>query len=104
MIAVFDAPMASDGGSEVGGGQGDLGGVIRDLLGGDPRAQCGVLVPGQPGDADDGGAQVGPVGAKTVAGREDLDTAMLLPAMAVAIDGLDLSDTGLRGATAAGYS
>ena len=52
-----------------------------------PAAGGGVLVPGEPGDAGGGDDQAVAVGVETPGDVEGLDQAMLLSAMAVAVDG-----------------
>ena len=88
VASVFDAPMLADRGADGGGGQSDLRRKEGCLVGGMPEAGRGVLVPGEPGDADGGNDQAVPVGAEAAGDVERLDPTILLSAMAVAVDGL----------------
>ena len=80
VVAVFDAPMASDGGApcgwrEAGGGRE----VVGDLAALIPQAGGGGSEQGVAGDADDGldeGMSVGR--GQSVAGGKDFDSAVLL--------------------------
>lgn len=97
VAAVFDPPMLTDGCTDSGGGQIDLTGVERYLVGIVPKAGFGVLVPGEAGDPGDGDDQAVPLGAEAAGDVEGLDPAMLLSAMTVALDGFGTVDGGLGG-------
>lgn len=97
VAAIFYAPMVADGGADSGSRQADLACVVRYLVGFVPEARFGVLVPGEAGDAGDGDYQAVPVGAKASGDVERLDQAMLLSAMAVAVNGLGAVGGGLGG-------
>lgn len=92
IAAVFDAPMTAEGVGEGPGGEGCLARVTGDFVGRMPHAGFGVLVPGQAGDAGDADDQSLPVESKAAGNVEDLDGAMLVPAMATAVNGLDPID------------
>ena len=87
--AVLDAPVAAYEAAEARPIEPDLAGVVGDLLTPPPQAGAGVPVPGQAGDPGDGGDVLAPAG-RQIGGREreDLDPAVLLAAMPVALDGL----------------
>jgi len=53
-----------------------------------PEAGFGVLVPGQPGNARNRDEKVAPLLVEVAGNVEDIDPAVLLAAMAAAIDGL----------------
>src|SRR4029453_16352258 len=99
MIAVLDAPMAADGGGASLGVERDLAGIVGDLTPWPPQAGAGVPAQGAAGDAHDAGDERPPVGIEAV-GREDLDAAMLLATMGVAVDGVEVIGWGLDGAQA----
>ena len=88
VIAVLDTPVGSDGGADLGGGQGGLTGVEGNLFGLVPEAGFGILVPSQPGDACHRDDEVAPLLVEAARNVEGLDPAMLLAAMAAAIDRL----------------
>jgi hypothetical protein len=75
----------------------DLAGVVGDLLAPPPQAGGGVPDPGPAGDPRDGG-DVAPPARRQVGGREDLDPAVLLAAVAVAVDRLVAVDRCVLGA------
>ena len=87
MVAVFDAPMLTDGGTEGRGAQGDLAGIEGDVAGLLPKAGTRVLVPCVAGDADGGLDQPLPVGSKAPGDLEGLDQTLLVSAMTLAFDG-----------------
>lgn len=65
-----------------------MGRIERDFLGLVPEPRLGVLVPSQPGDANDGDDQAVPVGGECSGGNvEGLDPAMLLSAVGVLVGG-----------------
>lgn len=89
VVSVFYAPMVANGVGVFLGGQRDLADVVGDLVGGVPEAGFGILVPSQTGDAGGGDDQAVPVRADTTGKAEDFNVAMLLAAMALAVDGLE---------------
>ena len=95
MVAVLDAPMAADGRGAGLGIEGDLAGVAGDLPALRPQAGAGVAAQAAPGDAHDAGDEGPPVGIEAIAGGEDLDAAVLLAAMGVAVDAVEAIDRGL---------
>ena len=84
-VAVFDAPMLTDGGAEGGGIQGDLAGIEGDLTGLLPG--LGIPVPGMTGDADSGLDQPFLVGSEALSDLEGFDETSLVSAMALLVDG-----------------
>ena len=92
VVAVFDAPMVSDGGAECLRRQPCLGGMESGFLGAAPEACLGVFTPGEAGDANGHDDQAMPFGAETARDLECLDPAMLLSSVAVAVDGLEAVD------------
>ena len=92
MIAVLDAPMAADGRGASLGVERDLAGVVGDLTPWPPQAGAGVPAQGAAGDAHDAGDERPPVGIEAVGRGEDLDAAVLLAAMGVAVDGVEAID------------
>jgi hypothetical protein len=69
-----------------------------------PKARFGVLVPSQAGDAGGSDDQAIPVRAgraDTTGNVKDIDVAMLLAAMALAVDGSETIDSRLAGGDAA---
>ena len=87
VVAVFDAPMLTDGGAEGGRIQGDLAGIEGDLTGLLPKPGLGILVPGVTGDADGGLDQPLPVGSEALSDLEGFDETPLVSAMALLVDG-----------------
>ena len=87
VVAVFDAPMLTDGGAEGGGIQGDLAGIESDVAGLLPKPGLGILMPGVTGDADGGLDQPLPVGSKALSDLEGFDETSLVSAMALLVDG-----------------
>ena len=100
MIAVLDAPMAADGRGASLGVERDLAGVVGDLTPWPPQAGAGVPAQGAAGDAHDAGDERPPVGIEAVGRGEDLDAAMLLATVGVAVDGVEVIGWGLDGAQA----
>ena len=86
MAAILDGPVSADRGRDPGGAERGLTGVQGDLLGRGPEAGLGVLVPCEARDAGDADDQVGPVVTKTAGNVKGLNPAVLLTAMAVAIN------------------
>jgi hypothetical protein len=79
--------MESDGIAHDGGGQNFERGVERDFAGLVPEPGLGVLVPGEPGDSGDGGDKSVPLVTDLAGDIEDLDQAVFLSAVSLAIDG-----------------
>ena len=73
----------------------DLAGVVGNLAALRPQAGAGVAAQAAPGDAGDTGNQRLPVGVETTGHGEDLDPAVFLTAMSMAIDRLEAIDRGL---------
>src|SRR4051794_40794711 len=78
VVAVLDAPMATDGSGAGLGVEGDLAGVVGDFAALRPQAGAGVPAQGAAGDAHDAGDEGPPVGIETVGRGEDLDPAIFL--------------------------
>jgi hypothetical protein len=76
-----------------------LAGVVGDLRAPPPQAGAGVPEPGPAGDPGDGG-DVAPPARREIGGRrrEDLDPALLVAAVAVAVDRLVAVDRCAPGA------
>jgi hypothetical protein len=92
VASVFDMPVTADGGGKLCGPKGCLAGIVRDLLGGMPEAGLGVFVQGEARDAGGTDDQPIPIRSEAASNIEDLDGAMLVPTMAVAVDGVDVID------------
>jgi hypothetical protein len=99
VIAVLDAPMAADGRSTSLGVEQDLAGVVGDLPPLPPQAGAGVPAQGATADARNAGDERPPVGIEAVGG-EDLDAAMFLTTMGVAVNRGEMIARGLDGAQA----
>jgi hypothetical protein len=99
MGAVLDAPVAAHEPAEGRRVEPDLAGVVRDVVAPPPQARAGIPEPGPARDPGDGGDVAAPAGREVGAGgREDLDPAVLLSAMAVAVDRLVPVDRRVLGA------
>ena len=101
VVAVLDAPMASDGGGPIGCGEPGSGGyVIGNLAALAPQAGGSGVEQGVAGDTDDGldeGLPLGP--GQGIADREDLDGAVFLAGSA-----LVARERGIGGSVCAGDS
>src|SRR3954451_18337981 len=89
VVAVLDAPVRPDGPPEGRRVQPGLAGVEGDLLGPDPQPGAGVLAPGQARDPRRAGDPRPPVRVEAAPHLEDLDPAVLLPAVPAAVDRLE---------------
>lgn len=104
VVAVFDAPMASDGGAPCGwreaGGGGEIVGDLAALI---PQAGGGGSEQGVAGDADDGLDEGMPLGCgQGVAGGKDFDGAVLLAGAAGVARKCALGSAGVVGNDADG--
>jgi hypothetical protein len=99
MVAVPDAPMAADGRRTGLCLKRDLAGIVSDLAPWPPQASAGVPAQGAAGDAHDAGDEGLPTGIEPLGG-EDLDAAMLLAPVGMAVDGGEVIGRSLDGAQA----
>jgi len=97
VVPIFDAPMLTDGVTDGCGIQGDLAGIEGCFAGLSPRPGFGILAPGVSGDTDGGLDHPLPVGSKSPVGLECFDEAMLVPAVALLVDGQGCVDRVIGG-------
>jgi hypothetical protein len=83
--AVLDPPVGADSPAKTDRVKRDLAGIIGDLLARLPQAGARVFAPGQAGDARHAGDEGLPLGREMAGYFEELDTSVLLPAMAGAV-------------------
>ena len=100
VVAVLDAPMATDGCGAGLGTEGSLAGVVGDFAASWPQAGAGVPAQGAAGDAHDAGDEGLPIGIERVGRGEDLDPAIFLATMGVTVDGVEVIGRELGGAQA----
>ena len=99
VVTVLDAPMPADGRGTRLGVERDLASIVGHLTPWSPQAGTGVSAKGAAAHAHDTGDEGPPVGIKPV-GSEDLDAAMLLTAMRMAVNRVEVIGRGLDGTQA----
>ena len=90
--------MPADGRGARLGVERDLASIVGNLTPLPPQAGAGVPVQGAAGHAHDAGDEGLPVGIKPVSRGDDLDPAMLLATMRVAVDSDEVIGCALDGA------